>query len=165
MIALPLETIGFTLAAIEIFNSQLARRIEINLLGFQKINYYFALGEYSGEIREAIKKDEINLFSVVFIFFLITCGYLYFIDIEYVFSISFILTLLVTLLLIFFVNPTIKFLSRVLDGKAIGGLGLALSSSGIVIEAIQVWVIPQKIYLMFVIIVAVIITWICIRKL
>jgi len=32
MAALPLEAIGFILAAIEIFNSQLARRIEKSLL-------------------------------------------------------------------------------------------------------------------------------------
>jgi len=80
------------------------------------------------------------------------------------FILAFILAPILTLILILFLNPAIKFLNRVSDGKAIGSLGLTLSFVGIAIEAIQVWVIPQKIYLMFVIVVTVILTYLIIKK-
>lgn len=160
MFALVLEALGLCLTAIEILNDELARKIEKVVVKYLDINRYFALGEDKEEVEYAIKNNQSNIAGP----FLLTLLVLYIIARFFDFEHNFIYAFLTTLSLFLIPRNVLRLLRKISGGRVLGGVGLVIAASGVAIETIQVWVIPQKVYAVAVVVTALLIAAACVRR-
>lgn len=142
MLALVFEALGFCLAAIEILNEESARRIEAYLLNYLSRERYFALGEDVEEVEEAERKGEHNMAGPLLL--LIPAAFFSLYQME--FDNAFVLSLVISLIVVFSLKLSIRVFRRLSRGRALGGAGLVLAMLGIGIEAVQVWAMPKELY-------------------
>ena len=160
MFSLVLEVVGLCLATTEILNESFARRIEKKVIEYLNIQRYFAIGEDTEDIHHAMDYGYRNIAIPLLLTLIILYLVGYFFNWEH----RFIYAFLMSIGLFFLPRNILRLLKKLSGGRALGGAGLALAFCGVTIEAVQVWVIPQKVFALGFVVTALIIVSLCIKN-